>query len=310
MVCGEALIDLVAAEAGPPEAGQTFRSAWSALSAGGPMNTAIGLARLGETVDFVGRLSTDQFGQQLQAHLGGNAVSLDRATVCDDPTSLAVVSLDADGKATYAFHFAGTANFGWRGEELPAIGATDWLHVASLALVVPPGAEVLLEWAARHSGPLSLDINVRPSVIADPGEYWARVEPWLELAGRNGGVVKASDEDVDFLAAASGERGDAIATMAAWRRRFGFVAAVVTLGAEGAWATGETGEVAVPGRAVSVVDTVGAGDTFMAGFLAEYARSGDLGGAVGTGVGAAAYVCTRQGPQPPSRSELADFLAS
>lgn len=300
---GEALIDLV-----PEESGDTFRSTWGALSAGGPMNTAVGLARLGESVQFAGRLSDDLFGRQLRAHLRANGVGLELATVTADPTSLAVVSLDQHRKASYAFHFDGTANFGWRAGELPALAGTQWLHVASLSTVIAPGAAVLLEWADGHSGPLSLDINVRPSVLPDPTEYWNRVAPWLDLLGRHRGVVKASDDDVDYLARASGAKGDAPEVMAQWRQRFGFAVGVVTLGAEGAYAIDRHGvEALVPGRAVAVVDTVGAGDTFMAGFLTEFARTQDVGAALAVGVSAGAYVCGKQGPQPPTRAELEAF---
>lgn len=300
---GEALIDLV-----PEESGDTFRSTWGALSAGGPMNTAVALARLGESVEFAGRLSDDLFGHQLQAHLRANGVGLELATVTADPTSLAVVSLDRQQKASYAFHFDGTANFGWLAEELPALSDTQWLHVASLSTVIAPGAAVLLDWVDGHSGPLSLDINVRPSVLPDPHDYWTRVEPWLELLGRHSGVVRASDDDVDHLARASGAGGTATRVMAQWWERFGFNVGVVTLGPEGAYAIDEHGaESFVPGRVVTVVDTVGAGDTFMAGFLAEFAETQDLGAALALGVRAGAYVCGKQGPQPPTRMDLEAF---
>lgn len=303
VVCGEALIDLV-----PQEAGDSFRSTWSALSAGGPMNTAIGLARLGESVQFAGRLSNDAFGRQLQAHLRENRVGVDLATVTNDPTSLAVVSLDEQQKATYAFHFDGTANFGWQPAEVPELKDTQWLHIASLSTVVQPGAGVLLDWVDHHGGPLSLDINVRPSVIPDPQTYWARVEPWLELMGERSGVVKASDDDIAFLAEASDVEGTATRVMAQWWERFGFSIGVVTLGPDGAYAIDEHGaESFVPGRVVEVVDTVGAGDTFMAGFLAEFASTRRLGAALAQGVTAGAYVCGKQGPQPPNRAELDAF---
>lgn len=282
------------------------------------MNTAVGLARLGEPVEFCGRLSTDRFGDQLRAHLSGNGVSLELATICHDPTSLAVVSLDDQQRASYTFHFDRTANFGWQPAELPPLESTDWLHVASLATVVEPGATVVRQWADRHAGPLSFDINVRPTVITDRGEYWARVEPWLELFGRHRAVVKASDEDIAALAEASGvlsaEEQTAgtvspVEVMKRWQDRYGFAVAVVTLGPDGTWArTPETQPVRVAGRRVDVVDTVGAGDTFMAGFLAAYAGGAPLTAAVTQGVDAAAYVCTRQGPQPPSRAELAAFV--
>lgn len=304
VVCGEALIDLV-----PDSDGDTFRTPWSALSAGGPVNTAIGLARLGERVEFAGRLSTDRFGRQLRAHLAAGGVSLGQVFTSDDPTPLAVVDVGADGGATYAFHFERTAAFGWKAGELPAVDRQAWLHVASLATVVEPGAGILLPWVDAHTGPMSFDINVRPSVISDPEDYWQRVLPWLEVLGRHGGVVRGSDEDVDFLAGASGESGPPESVLQAWRDRFGFGAAVVTTGASGAWGCDAQGEVRIPGRTIEVVDTVGAGDTFTAAFLAEYAGSGDLRAALDLGVAAGAYACGRRGPQPPTRAEFEVFLA-
>lgn len=303
MVCGEALIDLI-----PEQDVDSFRSTWAALSAGGPMNTAIGLARLGNDVQFCGRLSRDRFGRQLKRHLSENGVRLEHAAIVGDPTSLAVVSVDEQAQATYTFHFDGTANFGWRPEELPATQQGDWLHLASLSLVVPPGADVLADWAARHPGPMSIDLNVRPSVIPDPGAYWAAAAPWIEIAGAHGGVLKASDEDVAFLARGSGDRGDAIDVLGRWAADAGCSLAVATLGRQGAVASTRDGRrSSVPGRAVEVVDTVGAGDTFMAGFLSAYAGSGDVEASLRHGVDAAAYVCTQQGAQPPTEEQLRAF---
>ena len=141
VVCGESLIDLVPTA----PAGDTRASGWRALSAGGPMNTAIGLARLGNPVEFLGRLGDDAFAGQLRRHLAANGVGTALAVDAPQPTSLAVVSLDEAGKASYTFHFAGTANFGWRADELPELGGDDWLHVASLVTVVGPGHTVLLD---------------------------------------------------------------------------------------------------------------------------------------------------------------------
>ncbi|GAB3702045.1 carbohydrate kinase family protein [Mariniluteicoccus flavus] len=307
VVCGEALIDLAPVERvdlfGTP-ATSTFRTTWEALSAGGPMNTAVGLARLGERVEFCGRLSTDRFGRQLQSHLVANAVGLELAVVTDDPTSLAAVSLDENQKASYAFHFANTANFGWTRDELPELGEDDWLHIGSLATIVEPAAPVLLEWVRSTAARVSLDINVRPTVIADPGVYWETVRPWLETVGEHGGVLKASDDDVAFLARGAGVDGDPVEVLAGWGDEVGAAVSVVTLGSDGAAAAAGERVVRRPGRTVEVVDTVGAGDTFMAGFLASYANDASLEDALDRGIAASALVCTRQGPQPPTRGEL------
>ena len=172
-MCGEALIDLAPAS----DAADTFSSTWHALSAGGPMNTAVALGRLGADVHFLGRLSRDSFGAQLRGHIQKSNVALDLTIESSQSTSIAVVSLDAAGVASYTFHFAGTANFDWQPEDLPVLDADDWLHIASLACVVRPGSEVLLDWTQTCGAGMSYDINVRPTVITDPKAYWEEVQP-------------------------------------------------------------------------------------------------------------------------------------
>lgn len=304
VVCGEALIDLI-----PDGEGTTLASPWRAASAGGPMNTAIALARLGHEVEFLGRLGGDAFGRQITAHLTSNGVGLNLAKQTDEATSIAVVSLDADGKASYTFHFSGTANFGWQPEELPTLGDGDWLHIASLVTVIQPGAATLLEWLQTGTGPCSLDVNVRPSVEPDPKRYWALVEPWLRAVGARGGLVKGSDEDFEFLAEAGHLPTDPAELAATLRDRYGIAWTVVTLGADGVWAGGPAGTVREESPPVRLVDTIGAGDTFMAGFLSGLIGDGTpLEEAARRATAAAAIVCGRVGANPPTRAELDDAM--
>lgn len=311
VVCGETLIDLVKDETAPSG---TFSSSWLALSAGGPMNSAVALGMLGNETHFLGRISNDDFGQQLRGHLESGGVDLDLAVATEEFTSVAVVSLDEQGKASYAFHFANTANFNWHANELPPLSSADWLHIASLALVVDPGAEVLLEWVRDTEALISIDINVRPSVIPDPKEYWRRVQPWIEIVGQRGGMVKASDEDFDFLARAGiGEVTGGWRELAEhFRSEYGVGFVLVTLGPGGAAGLAHDGDwVEVQGFPTQVVDTVGAGDTFMAGFLDGFvAHSADLPTSLIRGAAAASIVCARSGAQPPTAHEVDQLIAS
>ena len=309
VVCGETLIDLVRDKC---VAADTFASGWRALSAGGPMNTAVALAKLGAEAHFLGRVSTDEFGRQLTGHMTEAGVQLDLAVNSEEFTSLAVVSLDDDGKASYAFHFDQTANFGWHRGELPRLSGDDWLHLGSLALVVEPGAAVLLDWVRTVTAPISIDINVRSSVISDPDEYWRRVEPWLQALGANG-IVKASDEDVDFLARAGAIGSDDWRQVAErWSADYGLPLVVITRGPDGAAAVTADGDwTDVPGYPTDVVDTVGAGDTFMAGFLDGHVRRGlPLSDSLRRGAAAASIVCGREGAQPPTADEIAALQGS
>lgn len=301
IVLGEALIDLIQQ---PSDAGAT--SHWVAHSGGGPLNTAVALARLGEEVEFLGRLGRDAFGEQLTDHLEAGGVGTDLAIRTDDPTTLAVVSLDEQGKASYHFHTHGTTNFGWSEGEFPELRRDDWLHFGSIGVLLDPAFTLVHRFLTRTGNRKSFDLNVRPSMFPDRTEYRSRIEAFLAIVGDSRGVAKASDEDLAWL---TDYREDALETAQAMCRTFSLPLFVVTLGPDGAVAMGPDGELArVPGRRIDVVDTVGAGDTFMAGFLAHH-QDHDLQTALQAGIGASALVCTKEGAQPPTLEELRDFLS-
>ena len=313
VVCGETLIDLVQAEAGSAD---SFSSTWLALSAGGPMNSAVALGKLGADAHFLGRLSRDAFGRQLRQHILEANVKLDLATESSQATSIAVVSLDEQGVASYTFHFHDTANFGWQIDDLPELNGDDWLHIASLSCIVSPGAEVLLDWMRDLRAGVSYDINVRPTVITDPDTYWGKVQPWLRLVGRRQGIVKASDEDIKFLAKASASGSaqsgtDPLDLAGLWVEQYGLGLAVITLGPGGGVAVEPGGNITrVPGFPTKVVDTVGAGDTFMAGFLDGLVKLQlGLESSLERGAAAASIVCSRRGAQPPTSAEVDDLIA-
>ena len=280
------------------------------------MNSAVALGKLGCDTHFLGRISRDAFGRQLRQHILEANVTLDLATESSQATSIAVVSLDEHGVASYTFHFNDTANFGWQIDDLPVLKSDDWLHIASLSCVVSPGAEVLLDWMRDVNAGVSYDINVRPTVITDPDAYWSKVQPWLRVVGRRRGIVKASDEDINFLASAAssgaGESaGDPVELAGRWVEQYGLGLGVITLGPGGGAAVEPSGNITrVPGFPTKVVDTVGAGDTFMAGFLDGYVKL-QLGieASLERGAAAASIVCSRRGAQPPTSAEVDDLIA-
>lgn len=301
VVCGENLIDLI-----PVEAVSSAESRWAALVGGGPLNTSMALARLGADVSYLGRLGADSFGAQIEGHLRANGVGLGLAVHSADPTPLAVVSLDEDGKADYTFHFDGTSSFSWRRGEFPRLGSDDWLHFGSIGFVVGTGVDPLLEFVAGTEASLSFDLNIRPTVIPDRTRYFDVIEPLLAAVGASGGIAKASDDDITWLV----DDDDPLAYAQSWAEDYGLSLFLVTLGAAGAVAVKPDGRrFSVPGRSVDLVDTVGAGDTFMAGFLAQYAADpSDVEEALRHGVAASAIVCTRKGANPPTRAEVLAFL--
>ncbi|WP_067180165.1 carbohydrate kinase family protein [Microtetraspora niveoalba] len=293
IVCGEALIDLVPAGA---------ENTWRAVPGGGPANTAVALARLGTPARLLCRLSRDGFGRRLRDHLTTNGVDLSLAAEAAEPTTLAVVDLDEHGSADFRFYMERTADWQWTPGELPASlpPGTRALHVGSLASVLPPGADVLRSWAARHRGEATVvyDVNVRPAVLPGREPYLERVEAWLTAAH----VVKASEEDLRWL---HPERHP-LDTARTWLADHGLDLVLVTRGAAGAVALRADGPpVEAAGVPVRVVDTVGAGDAFTGAFLHATADRGmGLADALGYAVRAAALTCTREGAAPPSRAEV------
>ncbi|GAA2182640.1 carbohydrate kinase [Brooklawnia cerclae] len=310
-VCGEALIDLIPA-AEVPANQRASASSWAAHNGGGPMTTAVALARLGCETAFWGSLSSDVFGRQLAGWMEAAGVDLRAARRPQGPTALAVVESSPKG-ISYTFHLQGSATFQWDDTGLPTGGDDLWLHIGSLAAVLEPGASALLDYLSRCGLPASFDINVRPTVVGDQADYWERIERVMVRVGAGGGILRASDQDIAWLVGAVGDPDlDVIDVATDWARTYGFSLVVVTLGDAGALAVKPDGRVSASGRFdVPVVDTVGAGDAFTAGFLSQWLRDPlDTEAALRRGNAAAALTCTRIAADPPTRAEVDGFLAA
>ena len=162
---------------------------------------------------------------------------------------------------------------------------------------------------------VSYDINVRPTVITDPDEYWSKVQPWLRVVGRRQGHRQGQrrGHQVPGPSRRSSRPGasDPVEVAAGWVEQYGLGLAVITLGPGGGGRrrAGRQGH-AVPGFPTKVVDTVGAGDTFMAGFLdgCVSSSSSDLEASLRRGAAAASIVCSRRGAQPPTSAEVDDLI--
>ncbi|MEV4921433.1 carbohydrate kinase family protein [Streptomyces roseoverticillatus] len=314
IVAGEALIDLVPAEPreqdGP--AGDDF-PALLPKRGGGPYNTAVALARLGSPTAFCSRLSTDHFGRALLSGLTADGVDTSLVQRGPEPTTLAVAHVGDGGSAEYSFHAGGTADRLFTGPDtLP--DAARAVSFGTCSLVLEPGAsayEDLMRRASARGLFTALDPNVRPGLIPDADAYRARFHSWLPHVT----LLKLSEEDAAWLAGPAGD-GDPMSAAAKWLAS-GPYAVVLTRGAAGLTVLTRDGlELSVPGERVTVVDTIGAGDTVNAALLHRLDGHGALTTAPALGAEqwrdvlafaarAAAVTCSRAGAQPPYAAELA-----
>ena len=302
-VIGEALIDEVLRPGAQPVP----------HVGGSPLNVAVGLARLGHPVEFLGRYGRDSYGELIAAHLHGNSVLTPLAADAR-PTSVARAELAADGGASYQFQLA------WDLPEVSAqqLQATTVLHTGSIAAMLAPGAETVHRavLSARGHATISYDPNCRPSIITDVAVAREHAEKFVHLAD----IVKASDEDLRWLY----PELDPLEAAKNWLDYpDGPALVVVTQGEGGPWGVVAAGATSVTAPLVEVADTVGAGDSFMAALISaivdreldgaqrrEQLRrlsTQDLSEILLFAARAAAMTVSRPGANPPSKDELHNF---
>lgn len=233
---------------------------------GSPANVAIGLAQLDHPAQLATHLGQDARGQRIERHLSERGVELAPGSVRPGATSVATAHLDTSGAATYDFDLA------WELPEL-ALTGVGHIHTGSIGATLAPGGEQVLR-VLREAHPqatISYDPNPRPTIIGSAEESRPKIEALVAVAD----VVKASDEDVAWLY--DGASPEEIAQLwSAWGPRV----VVITRGGAGALVQVSGREaVTVAVRPVQVADTVGAGDSFMAGLISGLLDHGLLGGA-------------------------------
>ncbi|MFY9438887.1 MAG: PfkB family carbohydrate kinase [Burkholderiaceae bacterium] len=299
-VFGEALMDCIAQPDG------TLRP----LQGGSPYNCARACALQGASTHFLNPFSTDAFGQALKQTLHREGV---RTALADTalPTSLAVVQL-IDGQPSYGFYREGIADRDYTVADMVAAlkaQAPGILHTGSLLLIPPEHHKTLavLSEAKRLGWTLSVDVNLRPKLAADLGDYVRAVKEVAALAD----WIKASDEDLELLGHADAVRANADTLANAFPNASRIA---LTFGGNGAYlrVDGQTAQAAVP--TVAIVDTVGAGDTFWGSTLADWVQhptnaSARVATTLTRAMQAAAINCTRAGCQPPTTAELDAALA-
>lgn len=305
LVIGEALVDVVHARDG----------AVTEHVGGSPANVALGLGRLGRGVDLLTWLGRDDRGRRIAEHLAASGAAIVPGSDGADRTSVATARLADDGGATYEFDLTWRVPETWASPPGPPIA----VHTGSIAAVLEPGAADVARILAAHraSATITYDPNLRPSLMPPP----ERTRPVVARIVAMADVVKVSDEDLAWLAP-----GDPMALAREWAAA-GPALVVVTQGAEGAVAwTAEGVHLEVPSRRVAVSDTVGAGDSFMAGLIDGLWGAGLLGPDARSALRAvdgttlrsvlercaviAAITVGRPGADPPTAAEVTAYGSS
>jgi fructokinase len=305
VVSGEALMDVF--PAAPTATGLML----DARIGGSPLNVAIGLARLAQPVAFFGAVSEGWLGDRLLQALHDEQVHTTCTVRVNAPTTLSLVGLNAQGVPKYDFMGQGAAD-----RLLPMVALAQVPpnaiahHFGSYAMVVEPVAStqralIEREWQRCV---ISYDPNVRLNVEPEL-RRWRETLAWMLPRTA---LLKVSDEDLGLLYPGVPPTELAQQWLAA-----GVALVVVTRGGEGAWAwTAQHHVVAAPVK-VTVVDTVGAGDTFQAALLTALAerrclsRSAlpalskpSLQAVLAFAAQAAAITCSRRGADLPRRADL------
>jgi fructokinase len=282
LVVGESLVDVVVERDGS----RVERPGGSAA------NVAVALARLGRPVRFVTSYADDARGAAIAAHLAGSGVALATDPHVLDRTSSAVATIGADGAASYEF------DLDWRFGPVELAEPPEYVHVCSIGAVLAPGADAVLALLDRLAGSgatVTYDVNARPQITGTGPDVIGRVES----VARRADVVKASDEDLAVLYPTLG-----LAEAARRLLGLGPRAVVVTRGEGGASWFDADGRVDRTAVATTVVDTIGAGDTFSAATIDALWDGLDPAATLAHAARAAAVTVSRPGADPPTRADL------
>lgn len=287
LVVGEALIDIVDGVE---------------MVGGSPANVALGLGRLGAEVELLTALARDERGARIARHLSESGVTVRPESYVLERTSTAQATLQADGSAEYGFDLS------WEVAET-SVDDVDIVHVGSIACVLEPGASDvrrIVERAAERGARVTFDPNIRPTLVGDPTAA-ERVREIVALST----LVKLSEEDAAAL-----HPGLSLDDVAGHILARGPELVVITRGGDGAVLTTGAERVDVSAPQTTVVDTVGAGDTFMAALIASTAQRTDLRLSLaeledlGAYCAAAAAITVRRaGADLPTSQEVASALA-
>ena len=305
LVIGEALIDVVHTPDGKKQN----------IVGGSPANTAVALARLGVNTFMKSRTSTDDYGVIIRQYLENENVDLSLGVIGKEPSTIINAFIQNDKSAKYEANLIGASDFGWTDDELKfSDNNFSFVHLGSLTSYVEPGASEVEKWFAKLRKDsnllLSFDPNIRHPLDGQKSEDVRNRAKRLCAISH---IVKASNEDFEWIFETNNYKDCAKNLI-----DNGTAIVIITSGKNGAWViTSDKNEIEIPAQNIQVIDTIGAGDTFSAAFLAQLINQDvtslqklktlektALEVMLNNCAHAAGITCSRQGANPPFRNEV------
>lgn len=305
LVIGEALIDVVHTPDGQKQN----------IVGGSPANTAVALARLGVNTFMKSRTSTDDYGVIIRQYLENENVDLSLGVIGKEPSTIINAFIQNDKSAKYEANLIGASDFGWTDDELKfSDNNFSFVHLGSLTSYVEPGASEVEKWFAKLRKDsnllLSFDPNIRHPLDGQKSEEVRNRAKRLCAISH---IVKASNEDFEWIFETNNYKDCAKNLI-----DNGTAIVIITSGKNGAWViTSDKNEIEIPAQNIQVIDTIGAGDTFSAAFLAQLINQDvtslqklktlektALEVMLNNCAHAAGITCSRLGANPPFRSEV------
>ncbi|HIF0678728.1 TPA: aminoimidazole riboside kinase [Escherichia coli] len=259
-VLGDAVVDLL-----PESDGRLLP-----CPGGAPANVAVGIARLGGTSGFIGRVGDDPFGALMQRTLLTEGVDITYLKQDEwHRTSTVLVDLNDQGERSFTFMVRPSADLFLETTDLPCWRHGEWLHLCSIALSAEPSrtSAFTAMTAIRHAGGfVSFDPNIREDLWQDEHLLRLCLRQALQLAD----VVKLSEEEWRLISGKTQNDRD----ICALAKEYEIAMLLVTKGAEGVVVCYRGQVHHFAGMSVNCVDSTGAGDVFVAGLLTGLSSTG------------------------------------
>lgn len=262
---GEILIDFT--YAGVTESGTTL---FEQNPGGAPANVLAAVQKLGGKSAFIGKVGNDMHGNFLKSTLEKNEINTNGLIVDDKYfTTLAFVDLTPSGERSFSFARKPGADTQLNKDEVnyDIIKSSKIFHVGSLSLTDEPARTATisaLKYAKENNVIVSYDPNYRDKLWKNEKTASDGMKSILEYVD----IIKISDEEINLITDA-----DSYQSAAAELIEKGISCVIVTLGSKGAYVATADSSVISPCPEIKVVDTTGAGDSFMGGFLYKMAEN-------------------------------------